>query len=174
MKTSDVLSIICIFSFCILYSAFISVADNQNSSINDTGINGTEEFDCINQSGCISVSDYTVDYLNQTYAGNLTNNGKNFPGNKTEIIEPPGKNSESEPPDLDITPKMTSEPESTSLKSSSSGYDFMAMNEQNKAFFKKNQEDTYSSLSTRAFSGGINVFDAPRPIVLPPGGGCGG
>ncbi|MBN1167873.1 MAG: hypothetical protein JXA44_12210 [Methanospirillaceae archaeon] len=60
----------------------------------------------------------------------------------------------------------------------SSGYDFIAMSEQNTAMAQKNQENAqlalHSSLRGRNSGIGINIFDAPRPVRLPAGWGCGG
>jgi len=172
MNSADVLLISGIVIICIVFSALSAVADARENSM-APGNNST----CTNTSNCTNQSGYTPEFENIEYPVNQTNpeNGTvdsdDIIGDGTEIMESLGKIEDFDPVDPEITPQQTLEPKKPASKKSSSGYDFMAMSEQNQALAQKNRENALSQLSGRGGTG-INVFDAPRPIII--SGGCGG
>lgn len=172
MNSSYVIPIVCVLITCIVFSAFTSFADDIEKSVaseqNSTCIDTSN---CTNQSGDLSELEYIGYPVNQTNSGNLTMDSDNLIGNGSEIMESLGKIEEFDTVNPEITPEQTLDPKKSASKKSSTGYDFMAMNEQNQALAQKNRENALSSLSGRGGTG-INVFDAPRPIMI--SGGCGG
>ncbi len=179
----DVLSLICV----VFLISVITVSGDGNTTIREEeyACNTTDTNQTCNQSfyNC-SVSEQTDGYplsgIPETETedtspdlGDRRDEGKSD-AISSENSREPEENNEIDPgSDKD---EISQSPPARSEKSS--GYDFIAMSEQNTAMAQKNQDNAYSSLRSslrgRTSSIGINIFDAPRPVKLPAGWGCGG